>query len=156
MADKEIYVDGIAAMQIQNFNAWVVNVAQTEIIKKYQPDKSDKIMHLLDAAKMLEGEYFSNRVHNDMDIIMDAIKYAHRGERESALENPVVTKFKKDLEEVANFKGSRLEQPLILLCTQTKLKYNKLAEKEKQWLVHVARKSELAKGGTLSRGNKRK
>jgi len=87
---------------------------------------------------------------------MDAIKYAPRGDRESAPENPVVTEFKKHLEEVANFKGSRLEQPLILFRKQIKLKYNKLTEEEKQWLVRIARKSELAKGGTLSRENKRR
>ncbi len=155
MADIEIYVDGIAAMQIQNLNAWM-NVAQTEIIKKYQPEKSDKTMHILDAAQIREGEYFSNRVHDDIDIIIDAIKDAHRSDRESAPENPVITEFKQGLEEVANFKGSKLEQLLILFCKQTQLKYNKLTDEEKQWLIRIIHKSEFNKGSISQKGKKKK
>ena len=40
MADIEIYVDGIANMQIQNLNTMVDSVRQT-IIKKYQPNEDD-------------------------------------------------------------------------------------------------------------------
>ncbi len=82
-------------------------------------------MHILDAAQIQEGKYFSNRVHDD-----DALKDAHRSDRESAPENPVITEFKQGLEEVANFKGSKLEQLLIIFCKQTQLKYNKLTDKE--------------------------
>ncbi len=42
---------------------------------------------------------------------------------------------KRDLEEVANFKGSRAEQLLMVFCKQTKLRYTKLTEEEKQWLT---------------------
>ena len=36
LADIQIYVEGIAATQIQNLNAWV-DVARAEIVEKYQP-----------------------------------------------------------------------------------------------------------------------
>ena len=36
LADIQIYVEGIAATQIQNLNAWV-DVVRTEIMEKYQP-----------------------------------------------------------------------------------------------------------------------
>lgn len=36
LADIQIYVEGIAATQIQNLNAWV-DVARAEIMEKYQP-----------------------------------------------------------------------------------------------------------------------
>lgn len=62
---------------------------------------------------------------------------------------------KKDLEEVANFEGSRVEQLLMIYCKQTKLRYNKLTE-EKQWLVRIMQKSELMKSHTPQRGKKKK
>lgn len=38
LADIQIYVEGIAAMQIQNLNAWV-DVARAEIVEKYKPGR---------------------------------------------------------------------------------------------------------------------
>ena len=34
-----------------------------------------------------------------------------------------------------SFKGSRAEQLLMVFCKQTKLRYSKLTEEEKQWLT---------------------
>ena len=62
---------------------------------------------------------------------------------------------KRDLEEVASFKGSRAEQLLMVFCKQTKLRYNKLIEKEKQWLTRIIQKSELAKSYVPQRGKKK-
>ena len=74
---------------------------------------------------------------------------AHLGRSDSAPKNSVAEELKQDLEEVARFNGSKLEQ-------QTKLRYNKLTEEEKQWLARIAQKSELLKGAVSSRGKKRK
>ena len=60
------------------------------------------------------------------------------------------------LDEAASFKGSRLEQLIFLFCKQTKIRYNKLIEEENQWLVRIAQKSELAKGGASQRGKRKK
>ncbi len=46
MADIEIYVDRIAAMQIQTVNA-LVDITQAEIVEKYQPELGDKTIHSL-------------------------------------------------------------------------------------------------------------
>ena len=43
LADIQIYVEGIASMQIQNLNAWV-DVARAEVMEKYQPDEHDKTL----------------------------------------------------------------------------------------------------------------
>lgn len=153
LADMEIYVDGIAAAQIQNLNAWV-DVVQAEIMDKYQPGEHDKTMYLLKAAHVQEGEYFSRRVHDDIDGILEDIKAAHRGRSESAPETSVIAELKRDLDEAANFKGSRLEQLIFLFCKQTKLRYNKLTEEEKGWLVRIAQKSELLKTAVPQRGKR--
>lgn len=155
LADIEIYVNGIAAMQIQNLNAWV-DVARAEIMEKYRPGEHDGAAYLLRAAHIEEGEYFSRRVHDDIDAIMADIREAHKTRSESAPDTPVVDELKRDLDEAASFKGSRLEQLIFLFCKQTKIRYNKLTEEEKQWLVRIAQKSELAKGGASQRGKRKK
>ena len=151
LADIQIYVEGIAAMQIQNLNAWV-DVARAEIVEKYQPEENDRTTYLLQAAHVEEGEYFTSRVHRDIDAIMADIREAHRGRNDSAPESSAAEELKRDLEEVAQFNGSKLEQLIMLFCKQTKLCYNKLTEAEKQWLTRIARKSELLKGSISQRG----
>ena len=71
---------------------------------------------------------------------------------EAEAENTIVDELKRDLEEVANFKGSRAEQLLMVFCKQTKLRYNELTEEEKQWLTRIVQKSELAKSYVPQRG----
>lgn len=154
LADMEIYVNGIAAMQIQNLNAWV-DVARSELMEKYSPDESDSTAYLLNAAHICEGEYFSHRVYEDLRAIMEDIREAHKSRSESADGNTVADELKRDLEEAANFNGSRLEQLVFLFCKQTKIRYNKLTEEEKQWLIRISMKSELAQGGTSQRGRRR-
>ncbi len=155
LADIEIYVNGIAAAQIQNLNSWV-DVVRTEIIEEYQPGENDKNMRLLEAAHVNEREYFSSRVHEDIDNIMEDIREAHQGRNENAPDSSAVADLKRDLEEAANFRGSRLEKFLLVFCKQTRIRYDRLTDEEKQWLVKIARKSELVKGHIPQRGRKRR
>lgn len=124
-------------------------------MEKYQPGEHDKTAYLLKASHVQEGEYFSRRVHDDIDGIMEDIKEAHRGRAESAPKNSVVTELKKDLDEVANFKGSRLEQWLLIYCKQNRLPYHKLTEEEKQWLIRIGSKSDFMKSHIQQRGKRR-
>ena len=139
LADIQIYVEDIAAMQIQNLNAWV-DMARAEIVEKYQPIENDKTTYFLQAAHVDEGEYFTSRVHRDIDAIMKDIRETHRGRSDSAPGHSAVEELKQDLEEVTRFNGSKLEQLIMLFCKQTKLRYNKLTEEEKQWLARIAQK----------------
>ena len=154
LADVEIYANRMAAMQIQNLNAWV-DVVRAEIMEKYQPAENDGTVALLEAAHIDEGEYFSNRIHRDMDGILADIREAHRGRAESAPDTSVAEKLKADLEEVANFKGSQVERWLVIFCKQTQINYSKLTEEEKQWLIRIGRKSKLLNSGVSQRGKKR-
>lgn len=43
------------------------------------------------------------------------------------------------------------EQLLMVFCKQTKLRYTKLTDEEKQWLTGIVQKSELAKSYVLQR-----
>ena len=154
LADIQIYVEGIASMQIQNLNAWV-DVARAEIMEKYQPTEQDKTMYLLQSAHVEEGDYFRSRVHKDMGSILEDIRKAHIGRSDGAPKTSVAEELRQDLEEVAAFAGSRAEQLLMVFCKQTKLRYNKLTEDEKQALIRIMQKSELMKSPVSQRGRKK-
>ena len=61
---------------------------------------------------------------------------------------------KQNLEEVMSFNGSRAEKLLMTFCMQTKIKYDKLSEEEKQWLIRIVQKSELLKSYIPRRGKR--
>ena len=155
LADIQIYVEGIAVMQIENLNTWV-DTSRDEIIKKYKPETYDKNLYLLKAAHIQEKEYFTQRIYRDIDFFVDDLKENHKGRSDSAPKNSTVNEIKKDLEEALNFKGSRTEQMLIVFCKQMKIKYDKLTEKEKKTLIDVASKSKLIKSYIPQRGQKKK
>lgn len=119
-------MEGIASMQIQNLNAWV-DVARAEIMEKYQPDEHDKTAYLLQSAHVDESDYFSSRVHKDMDGILEDLRKVYIGRSDGAPKSTVAEELKRDLEEVVNYEGSHTEQLLLVFCKQTKQRYNKLS-----------------------------
>ena len=68
LADIEIYVDGIATMQIQNLNA-LVDTVRHEIIERYRPGEDDPHLKVLQAAHISDDEYFSQMVRDDLNLI---------------------------------------------------------------------------------------
>lgn len=145
LADIEIYIDNIAGMQIQNLNAWI-DVVRQELIDKHNPDKDDPTLRVLEAAHINDDEYFSHLVNEDIDRIIRDLKEKHRKDSTSAPEVSVVQQMKKDLDEVANFKGSKLEKQIILYCKQLQIDYRKLTSEEFQWFIRILRKSKLHRG----------
>ncbi len=77
LADIEIYVDGIATMQIQNLNA-LVDTVRHEIIERYRPGEDDPHLKVLQAAHISDDEYFSHMVLDDLNLIIRDIREAHK------------------------------------------------------------------------------
>ena len=73
LADIEIYVDGIATMQIQNLNA-LVDTVRHEIIERYRPGEDDPHLKVLQAAHISDDEYFSHMVLDDLNLIIRDIR----------------------------------------------------------------------------------
>ena len=115
LADIEIYVDGIATMQIQNLNA-LVDTVRHEIIERYRPGEDDPHLKVLQAAHISDDEYFSHMVLDDLNLIIRDIREAHKKDSESAPQTTVADELKENLEAVENFKGSRLEKLAMLYC----------------------------------------
>ncbi len=142
LADIEIYVDNIAGMQIRNLNSWI-DVARREVIAKYNPGEDDPHLRALEAARIDENEYFSHLVNEDIDGIIRDIRAAHKNDSTSAPEKSVAEQMKEDIEEAANFKGSRMEKAVIFYCKQLQIDYKKLSEEEFLWLIRILKKSRL-------------
>ena len=154
LADIKVYVNGLAAMQVHNLNAWVETV-RAKYLNEYQPGEQNMDTLLSDAILLRERDYFISRVHEDIDAIMEDIREAHRGRSESGPEHSAIAELKQDLDDVANFKGSHAEAWLMMYCKQTKTPYHKLTEEEKQWLMKIAQKSKIAKSHVSQRGKNR-
>ena len=127
LADIEIYVDGIATMQIQNLNT-LVDTVRHEIIERYRPGEDDPHLKVLQAAHISDDEYFSHMVLDDLNLIIRDIRETHKKDSESAPQTTVANELKENLEAVENFKGSRLEKLAVLYCKQLGINYKTINE----------------------------
>lgn len=144
LADIEVYVDGIAAMQIQNLNS-LVDTVRHKIIERYRPGEDDPHLQILQAAHIEDNEYFSHMIQDDISVIVRDIRAAHKSDSESAPPTTIAEELKQDLEDVANFKGSPLEKQAALYCKRLGINYNKLSDVEFRQLVHILEKSKFFK-----------
>ena len=153
LADIEIYVDGIATMQIQNLNA-LVDTVRHEIIERYRPGEDDPHLKVLQAAHISDDEYFSHMVLDDLNLIIRDIREAHKKDSESAPQTTVADELKENLEAVENFKGSRDEKLVVLYCKQLGINYKNLSDEEFRWLIRILQKSKKT-GTPISQRKKR-
>lgn len=154
LADIEIYVDGVAGMQIQNLNS-VVDMARAEIIEKYHPDEYDRTLRTLELAHINEDSYFSGRIQEDMDSIIRGMKRVHKSDSTSAPELTVAQEMQKSMKEINNYHGSVQEKQMIMLLGQLGIDYNKLTQEEFRVLIRVFSKSKHMKSLGSKRGKKR-
>jgi hypothetical protein len=152
LSDIEIYVDGIASMQVQNLNT-LVDIARIEITDKHQPGEEETYLRLLKAAHIEEKTYSQQVIHSDINSIIGDIKEAHRQDSTSAQKSTVAEGIQRAIEEAANFKGSREEKQVVVMCQQLGIDYRKLTPEEFQLLMRVLAKS---KHLNIPRGKRRK
>ena len=144
LADIEIYVDGIANMQIQSLNTMVDSVRKS-IIEKYQPQEEDYYLQILQATHINNDEYFSHMISDDLHAIIKDIRESHKKDSDTAPENTFMDELKKDIEDATSFKGSLQEKQAILYCKRLGIKYNKLSDEEFRTLIKILNKSSLLK-----------
>ena len=89
MTDTEIYVDGIATMQIKNMNDWL-DAIRLQIIQQKNLDANDLYLKVLESSHIQEEEYFCHTIHSDWDNIIRTIRENHEHATESApIERPM-------------------------------------------------------------------
>ena len=75
-------------MQLDTLNA-VVDIARQEILNRYQPSEEDIYLKTLAAAHVEEEEYFSHRIHKDIDGIIRDLRDEHTADASTAPETTV-------------------------------------------------------------------
>ena len=95
---------------------------------------------------LLEG-YGSDNPGSNVRSVQLAVKYTPP--------TTIAEELKRDLEDVANFKGSPLEKQAALYCKRLGINYNKLSDVEFRQLVHILEKSKFFKS-YVSQRKKRK
>lgn len=152
LSDIEIYVDGIASMQVKNLNA-LVDMARIEIMEKYHPAENDPHIRLLSAAHIEEDTYFCHMVHKDIDSIIRDIRQAHKGDSTSAPDFSAVDEIRGSIEEAARFQGSDEEKRVVVLLRHLGIDYHQLTSIEFQTIIKILKKSKLL---TIPRKRRRK
>ena len=153
LTDAEIYVDGLAEMQIRNLNIGV-DAARMQIEDRFSPDKEELYRRALEAAHIDEGRYFAGMIHEDLDGILADIREAHKHDRLSAPEVNPAEEFGKDIAQITKGGSEKNEAAMKAAAKQFGLKQEDLSEEE--WAVLTKVVEVLSrKGGGKKRGKKK-
>lgn len=134
LTDAEIYVDGLAEMQIQNLNIGV-DAARMQIEDRFSPDKEELYRRALEAAHIDEGRYFAGMIHEDLDGILADIREAHKHDRLSAPEENPAAEFGKDIAEITKGEGEKNEAAMKAAAKMIGIGKDDLSEED--WAAFV-------------------
>ena len=146
MTDTEIYVDGIATMQIKNMNDWL-DAIRLQIIQQKNPDANDLYLKVLESSHIQEEEYFFHTIHSDWDNIIRTIRENHEHAAESApIERPMsndkkVQRFLQTLK----FKSNPIEEFWRFFCDEMQIPFDHLSVDEHKLMKDVFKRSKLLK-----------
>lgn len=140
LADIEIYVDGLATMNVNAFNS-LVDLARQEILGKYHPDEDDYHMRVLNSSTIDEYQYFLQQIQSDLGTIIKDIKQNHVGEKETAPKTSLIESFKDSLDYASEIKGTAIDKEFLVLCKNCGVNPNKVSDLEKSYVISFMKKS---------------
>lgn len=95
LADIEICVDRIADMRFHDMNLVLEHVRQA-VMEQYSTGENDVYMRTLELGKISEDMFFSQVVHDDLDVIVKDIRTRHEKDKTTAdTETPANSLLKK-------------------------------------------------------------
>ena len=121
MLDLEIYVDGLADMQIKSLNL-AVETGRNILLKRYNPDEYNLQLNVLKASHLELNEYFSHVIDDDMHTIIRDIRNAHKGDIDSAPSKTVTEYFEGIIEKAENFVGTSKQKLAYIFSQFLKIK----------------------------------
>lgn len=146
MADTEIYIDGIATMQIKNMNDWL-DAIRLQIIQQNNPGANDLYLKVLESAHIQEEEYFFHTIHSDWDNIIRSIREEHQNSKESAPIERSISNDKKIQRflQTLKFKSNPVEEFWRFFCEEMQIKYDNLSVQEHETMKNIFKRSKLLK-----------
>ena len=152
LTDAEIYVDGLAEMQIRNLNIGV-DAARMQIEERFNPDKEELYRRALEAAHIDEGRYFAGMIHEDLDGILADIREAHKHDRLSAPEELPAEAFAREIADLSKKEGDKIDNAMKAAAKMFGLGKDDLSEEDWAALARIMRVVDRKNGGK-KRGKK--
>ena len=121
MLDLEIYVDGLADMQVKSLNL-AVETGRKILLKRHNPDEYNLQLNVLKASHLELNEYFSHVIDDDMHTIIRDIRNAHKGDIDSAPSKTVTEYFEEIIEKAENFVGTSKQKLAYIFSQFLKIK----------------------------------
>ena len=121
MLDLEIYVDGLADMQVKSLN-FVVDTSRKVLMKRYNPDEYNLQLGTLNAQHLELNEYFSHVIDDDMHTIIKDIRNAHKGDIDSAPPKTLTDHWEEILEKAEAFAGTSKQKLAYIFSQFLKIK----------------------------------
>ena len=121
MLDLEIYVDGLADMQVKSLNL-AVETGRKILLKRHNPDEYNLQLNVLKASHLELNEYFSHVIDDDMHTIIRDIRNAHKGDIDSAPSKTVTEHFEEIIEKAENFVGTSKQKLAYIFSQFLKIK----------------------------------
>lgn len=157
MTDMEIFVDGIASMQIDSLNNFMGTARET-VQAQYHPDENELFYRTLELAKISGDEYIGSVLRDDLTGILNDIRESHpknRKDKSSMSVFATMEDFQKNVQSVIDGKGSCEEQAAKAYLTSFGIDYDSLTPEEFVVLIGILQKSKLAENSISRRGRKR-
>ena len=99
LTDLEIYVDGLAGVQIQSLNA-VVDVIRKRLQDNSGSSDNDKDLRLMQTSHIEDDDYFFNILHHDLDDVFKELRAMHKDDSDAAPDNLIADEFNKVLDDL--------------------------------------------------------
>ena len=138
MSDTEIYVDGLAEMQIRNLNSFV-SLMRSKLLMRDQIPDSEHYLRTLKVCEIDEGDYFSRRIFEDISAISKDIKQSHRRDVETGDEINPLTDVIDIVKEYAAATDP-MKATLSTLSKQLGINFNKMDPAEVQFFTTLVEK----------------
>ena len=121
MVDAEIYVDGLADMQIQNLN-FAVDHIREKILATYSPDEYELYINTLRAQHINLDDYFARTVNEDVNIILRDIRNAHKKDNATAPQTSLAQWWDELIDKVSSYNGTKSQKVSYLFSLLFKIK----------------------------------
>lgn len=121
MLDLEIYVDGLADMQVKSLNL-AVETGRKILLKRHNPDEYNLQLNVLKASHLELNEYFSHVIDDDMHTIIRDIRNAHKGDIDSAPQKTLTDHWEEILEKAEAFAGTSKQKLAYIFSQFLKIK----------------------------------
>jgi len=156
MADMEIFVDGIASMQIDNLNSFMGTMRNT-VQAQYHPDEHELFYHTLEVARIPGDEYISSVLRDDLTDILRDIRESDKDkskDKNAISQFGMMEEFQKKVQSVLAAKGSSEERAAKAYLAAWGIDYDSLTPEEFVVLTGILDKSKFKENIINRRGRR--